>query len=188
MRWHRPSIARVSRGGVRRNGPAVGCTDCLERRPQRLAILRFEPRWREHRPVPPRSRPGCSSARWLRTRHPARPPAVILSTPTPGVAPVLTCGSPDNGFGPRNVRNMCVPSGDSTRRSGVGSGEKCPQCPAFWSISGVGTIGALPDRVNHGARLITLTTTSVAVSTTQMRLRPRSATHKYELCLVSAAP
>jgi hypothetical protein len=31
---------------------------------------------------------------------------------------------------------MWVPSGDSTRRSRVGSGEKCPQCPAFCSIFG----------------------------------------------------
>ena len=39
---------------------------------------------------------------------------------------------------------MCVPSGDRTRRSGVGSGEKCPQCPAFCSISAVGTTRSLP--------------------------------------------
>ena len=41
---------------------------------------------------------------------------------------------------------------------------------------------------SHGAKLIRLTTTSVAVSTTQMKLRPRSATHKYDPFLVRAAP
>ena len=39
---------------------------------------------------------------WREGLGPVSPPWRTLITPIPGVLPVLTCGSAESGFGPRN--------------------------------------------------------------------------------------